>query len=92
MYLVSVMRSFFGYRKGVHTYQNPVVYSGDPDRRICIKGTICILYILCVIITFVYLIAAVKLYADEILRIPEKPETKAGEQEDHVPDEEYYGD
>uniref|UniRef100_UPI0040261564 hypothetical protein n=1 Tax=Coprococcus sp. TaxID=2049024 RepID=UPI0040261564 len=49
-------------------------------------------YILCVIITFVYLIAAVKLYADEILRIPEKPETKAGEQEDHVPDEEYYGD
>lgn len=50
------------------------------------------MYILCVIITFVYLITAVKLYADEILRIPEKPETKAGEQEDHVPDEEYYGD
>ena len=57
-----------------------------------LKGQFVFLYILCVIITFVYLIAAVKLYADEILRIPEKPETKAGEQEDHVPDEEYYGD
>ena len=57
-----------------------------------LKGQFVFLYILCVIITFVYLITAVKLYADEILRIPEKPETKAGEQEDHVPDEEYYGD
>ena len=50
------------------------------------------MYILCVIITFVYLIAAVKLYADEILRIPEKPEAEVGDTEDHVPDEEYYGD
>ena len=55
-----------------------------------LKGQFVFMYILCVIITFVYLIAAIKLYADQILRIPEKPET--GAQEEHVPDEDYYGD
>ena len=57
-----------------------------------LKGQFVFMYSLCVIITFVYLIAAVKLYADEILRIPEKPEAEVGDTEDHVPDEEYYGD
>ena len=57
-----------------------------------LKGRFVFMYILCVIITFVYMIAAVKLYADHVLRIPEKSETGAGTQDEHVPDEEYYGD
>lgn len=60
--------------------------------RYVLKGQFVFMYILCVIVIFVYMIAAVRLYADQILRIPEKPEEKTGTQEEHVPDEEYYGD
>lgn len=57
-----------------------------------LKGQFVFMYILCVIVTFAYLIAAIKLYADQIFRIPEKSDTKNGSQGDHVPDEENYGD